>query len=136
VSILSTFIEVRLPTPENFLKVMETLTRIGTQVGQDKRLVQTCHIFHRQGRYWITHYKEMMSLDGREAALNEEDVTRRNTIALLLAQWSLVELVSPEITGGSPSMAGIKIIPYKEKADWQLEARHDIGRRRRDIENH
>lgn len=124
-SIVDTFVEVRLPEDEDFLKVKETLTRIGIASNKNKTLSQSCHILHKQGRYYIVHYKEMFLLDGKTSTFNEEDLARRNTIVKLLSDWGLVELdVLPEPRG---TMSTIKILPYREKSEWTLVEKYSIG---------
>ena len=119
-------LEVVLNEPDDFLKVRETLTRIGVASRKDKKLFQSCHIFHKQGRYFIVHFKELFMLDGKKANLEANDVERRNTITTLLSDWGLVE-----IQGGSElrcaPLRQIKIIPFKEKAQWELCPKYNIG---------
>lgn len=124
-SIVDTFVEVRLPSEEDFLKVKETLTRIGIASNKNKTLSQSCHILHKQGRYYIVHYKEMFLLDGKTSTFNEEDLARRNTIVKLLSDWGLVEVDElPEPRG---SMATIKILPHRDKSEWTLVEKYSIG---------
>lgn len=119
-------LEVVLNEPDDFLKVRETLTRIGVASRKDKKLFQSCHILHKQGRYFIVHFKELFMLDGKKANLEANDVERRNTITTLLSDWGLVE-----IQGGSElrcaPLRQIKIIPFKEKAQWELCPKYNIG---------
>ena len=123
-------LEVSLPEPDNFLKVRETLTRIGIASRKENKLYQSCHILHKQGKYYIVHFKELFGLDGKPSNFSEDDIARRNTIANLMAEWGLVDLVEPakskEPVAG---MSQIKIIPYKEKNDWELVTKYTIGRK-------
>ena len=127
-SIIETMVEVNLREEEDFLKVRETLTRIGVASRKDKTLYQSCHILHKQGRYYIVHFKELFALDGKETNLSENDIARRNSIAKLLKDWGLVE-----IKGNADVVAPlsqIKIISYKEKDEWILETKYNIGKKR------
>lgn len=126
-SLINDLVEIKLKTPDDFLKVRETLTRIGVAPKGDKRLYQSCHILHKQGRYYITHFKEMLALDGKPTNFSAEDKQRRNTIAGLLAEWGLVEVVDPSQIDDKATVSLIKIIPYKEKAQWELHAKYNIG---------
>jgi|SRR5579872_4781162 len=132
-NIIKDCIEVRLPSSEEFLKVKETLTRIGVASRRDKTLFQSCHILHKQGHYYIVHFKELFLLDGKvqQTLFDEADRARRNTIANMLADWGLVELVD-EAKSESPvcEPGQITILPYKEKASWQLVAKYEIGKKR------
>ncbi len=121
---------VTLPDPDNFLKVIETLTRIGVISAKDKTLYQSCHILHKQGNYAIVHFKELFMLDGKPTSFTENDKARRNTIANLLDQWDLVKLEDPEKTA-SPlaAISEIKILSYKDKGDWNLVPKYNIGRK-------
>ena len=130
IDIFNTLIEVKLKNPEDFLKVKETLSRIGVSSYNEKRLAQTCHIFHRKGQYYIVHFLEMFKIDGKGKTFTEEDKNRRDTIALLLEEWGLVEIVNRDILKGvQPSMKGIKIVPFKEKNEWVLVPKYHIGRK-------
>ena len=123
-------IEVALPSPDSFLKVKETLTRIGISSRKEKKLYQTCHILHKQGRYSILHFKELFILDGKVDTFAEEDEARRNTIVNLLEEWGLVAIVNKE--GSKEPVAQlnqIKIISHKEKSNWTLEAKYNIGKK-------
>lgn len=121
-------IEVTLPTPDSFLKIKETLTRIGISSRKDKKLFQSCHILHKKGRYSILHFKELFILDGKHNTFTEEDHARRNTIVNLLEEWELVKIVEPEKTKDPiASLNQIKIISYKEKDDWELTVKYNIG---------
>ena len=130
---LTTMIEVHLKNEDDFLKVKETLTRIGVASRKDRKLYQSCHILHKQGRYFIVHFKELFALDGKPSDFheNEADIARRNTIANLLEQWDLVTLVdSTKTTEPSAPLNQIKILPYKEKGEWELVAKYSIGRKK------
>ena len=120
-------LEVTLPEPDNFLKVRETLTRIGVASKKDKILYQSCHILHKQGRYFIVHFKELFGLDGKEANISINDIERRNTIANLLGDWGLLKVLDPARAEHQASLSQIKIVSYKEKHDWELVAKYSIG---------
>ena len=114
----------------NFLKIKETLSRIGVLSKKDKTLYQSCHILHKQGKYYIVHFKELFALDGKDTDLTENDIARRNTIVNLLAEWELVKIVNKEQTKDPiVSMSQVKIIPYKEKDDWNLVTKYSIGKK-------
>jgi len=119
-------LEVVLNEPDDFLKVRETLTRIGVASRKDKKLFQSCHILHKQGRYFIVHFKELFMLDGKKANLEANDVERRNTITTLLSDWGLVEIQGATDLTCAP-LRQIKIIPFKEKAQWELCPKYNIG---------
>lgn len=119
-------LEVVLNEPDDFLKVRETLTRIGVASRKDKKLFQSCHILHKQGRYFIVHFKELFMLDGKKANLESNDIERRNTIATLLSDWGLVEIEEKGTLDCAP-LRQIKIIPFKEKAQWELCPKYNIG---------
>ena len=124
-------VEVELPTQDSFLKVKETLTRIGISSRKEKKLYQSCHILHKQGRYSILHFKELFILDGKHNTLTEEDISRRNTIVNLLEEWELVKILDPSKTADPvASLNQIKIISFKEKNDWELVAKYSIGRKK------
>ena len=124
-------VEVLLNEPDDFLKVRETLTRIGVASRKEKKLYQSCHILHKQGRYFITHFKELFALDGKHANLTVNDIQRRNRIIQLIADWGLVEVVdAPKIQDIAP-LNQIKVLPHKEKADWILEPKYNIGSKRK-----
>lgn len=128
---LEDFVEVRLPDPQAFLKVKETLTRIGVASKKDKTLYQSCHILHKQGRYYLVHFKEMFMLDGKSTDFSEEDRGRRNTIANLLAEWDLITLVDPDKSKEPLTpLNRIKIIAYSEKPEWNLVAKYSLGKKR------
>lgn len=120
-------LEVVLPEPDNFLKVRETLTRIGIASRKDKTLYQSCHILHKQGRYFIVHFKELFALDGKEANITLSDVERRNTIASLLQDWGLLKISTPAQAERCTSLSQIKIVSFKEKDEWNLVAKYSIG---------
>jgi len=120
-------LEVTLNEPDDFLKIRETLTRIGVASRKDQKLYQSCHILHKQGRYFITHFKELFLLDGKPSSLLENDIHRRNTIATLLADWGLVTMVNPEIAKEIAPLRQIKVIPFKEKSQWELCPKYNIG---------
>ena len=121
-------LEVTIKQPDDFLKVRETLTRIGVASRKDKTLFQSCHILHKQGKYYITHFKELFALDGKDTNLSENDIARRNTIAKLLSDWGLVEVKGT--TDPAAPLSQIKIIAFKEKDDWTLETKYNIGKKR------
>ena len=129
-SSLDSLVEVKLTNDDDFLKVRETLTRIGVASRKDKILYQSCHILHKQGRYYIVHFKELFALDGKPSNFVDEDKGRRNAIANLIAEWGLVALVDSEKTKNPLTpLSQIKILPYKEKDDWELVAKYNIGRK-------
>lgn len=119
-------LEITLNEPDDFLKVRETLTRIGVASRKDKKLFQSCHILHKQGRYFIVHFKELFLLDGKKSNLEDNDVERRNTIATLLSDWGLVTFARQENLTVAP-LRQIKIIPFKEKSQWELCPKYNIG---------
>jgi len=121
-------LEVRLNEPDDFLKVRETLSRIGVASRKERTLYQSCHILHKQGRYYIVHFKELFALDGKNSNLSENDIERRNAIAGLLSDWGLIELIG-ESEPRAP-LSQIKIIAYKEKDEWTLETKYNIGKKR------
>jgi len=128
---IENFVEVRLREKEDFLKIKETLTRIGVASKKDNTLYQSCHILHKQSRYYIVHFKELFLLDGKTADLSESDIGRRNTIVKLLAEWDLLEVIDPsKIQEPQTSLSQIKIIPFKEKSEWVLEAKYTIGKKK------
>lgn len=120
-------LEIILNDPDDFLKVRETLTRIGVASRKEKKLFQSCHILHKQGRYFIVHFKELFLLDGKKANLEQSDLERRNTIATLLSDWGLVEFVERNESISCAPLRQIKIIPYKEKSNWELCPKYNIG---------
>ena len=121
-------LEVGLKEPDDFLKVRETLSRIGVASRKERKLYQSCHILHKQGRYYIVHFKELFALDGKETNLSENDIARRNSIAKLLKDWGLVNIIG-NAENVSP-MSQIKIISFKEKNEWILETKYNIGKKR------
>jgi len=124
-------VEVRLKNDDDFLKIRETLTRIGVASRKDKTIYQSCHILHKQGKYYIVHFKELFSLDGKPSNFGDEDKGRRNTIANLIAEWGLVELVDPKsIEDPKSPMSQIKILPHREKDEWNLVAKYNIGKKK------
>jgi hypothetical protein len=126
-----TFLEVKLASEEDFLKVKETLTRIGVASRKDKKLFQSCHILHKQGNYFIVHFKELFALDGKPTDFSEEDKGRRNAIAGLLEDWNLVQIVNKhQHQEPKAPMNQIKIISHKEKFDWELVTKYTIGKKR------
>jgi hypothetical protein len=124
----SSMLEVALNEPDDFLKIKETLTRIGVASRKDKKLFQSCHILHKQGRYFIVHFKELFLLDGKKSNFEGNDLERRNTIATLLSDWGLVNFVKKEELSCAP-LKQIKIIPYREKAEWELCPKYNIGKK-------
>lgn len=124
----SSMLEVALNEPDDFLKIKETLTRIGVASRKDKKLFQSCHILHKQGRYFIVHFKELFLLDGKKSNFEDNDLERRNTIATLLSDWGLVSFVKKEELSCAP-LKQIKIIPYREKSDWELCPKYNIGKK-------
>ena len=130
---LSRFIEVTLNEQDDFLKVRETLTRIGVSSRKEKVLYQSCHILHKQGRYYIVHFKELFALDGKPSNLSENDIQRRNAIARLLEEWGLVTIVNQQVIGDNIApLHQIKIIAFKEKDDWELITKYNIGKKSND----
>lgn len=128
-------VEVTLAQQDDFLKVRETLTRIGVAAKNDNILYQSCHILHKQGKYYIVHFKELFELDGKPSNTSENDIARRNTIANLIAEWGLVKLVDAEKSKEPIApLSQIKILPHKEKNNWQLISKYTIGKKRREAE--
>jgi hypothetical protein len=123
----ASMLEITLNEPDDFLKIRETLTRIGVASRKDQKLYQSCHILHKQGRYFIVHFKELFLLDGKPSNLLLNDIQRRNTIATLLADWGLITFVSSEQAKDIAPLRQIKVIPYKEKTQWQLCPKYNIG---------
>ena len=122
-------LEVTINKPDDFLKVRETLTRIGVASRKDKTLFQSCHILHKQGKYFIVHFKELFALDGKISTLSENDIQRRNTIAVLLQDWNLIDVVKKEATENKAPLSQIKVLPFKEKKEWNLSAKYNIGKK-------
>ena len=130
--LLDSLVEVKIAEEEDFLKIKETLTRIGVASRKEKKLYQSCHIFHKQGKYYIVHFKEMFTIDGKPSNFSDEDKGRRNKIIQLLQEWNLLKVVEPEkINEPIASMSQIKIINHKEKDDWILEAKYNMGRKKK-----
>lgn len=125
-------LEITLNEPDDFLKVRETLTRIGVASRRDNKLFQSCHILHKQGRYFIVHFKELFLLDGKPSNLLENDVQRRNTIAVLLADWGLISILNPELARDVAPLRQIKVIPFKDKSQWDLCPKYNIGNSSKD----
>lgn len=124
-------LEITLPTPDNFLKVKETLTRIGVASKKDKKLYQSAHILHKQGRYFIVHFKELFILDNKDSDISMSDVDRRNAIAILLEDWGLLKIVQRPATNTQSVLSQIKIVSYKEKSEWELIPKYNIGQKRK-----
>ena len=122
-------IEVRLNEPDDFLKVRETLTRIGVASRKEKKLYQSCHILHKQGKYFIVHFKELFALDGKYSNLSVNDVQRRNRITRLLVDWGLISVVSEDSIMNIAPLNQIKVLAYKDKSDWILEQKYNIGKK-------
>ena len=123
-------LEVVLNEPDDFLKVRETLTRIGVASRKEKKLYQSCHILHKQGKYYIVHFKELFALDGKKANLSLNDVQRRNRIVQLLGDWGLVSINSKESIADVAPLSQIKVLAYREKGDWTLESKYNIGKKK------
>ena len=122
-------LEVQLKEPDDFLKVRETLTRIGVASRKDKKLFQSCHILHKQGRYFIVHFKELFALDGKQANFSDNDAERRNTIAQLLSDWGLIAILNNTIAEKKAPLSQIKVLSFKEKNEWDLQAKYNIGKK-------
>lgn len=120
---IDSMVEVTLKQPDDFLKVKETLTRIGVASKKSNTLFQSCHILHKQGKYYIVHFKELFALDGKPSDFTEEDQSRRNTIANLLEEWELVDIVNAEKVANAGSLSTIKVIPFNQKSEWELVAK-------------
>jgi hypothetical protein len=130
-NLVDRLVEVNLPNEESFLKVKETLTRIGIASKKEQKLYQSCHILHKQGKYYIVHFKELFMLDGKMNDFSEEDKARRNTIVALLEEWELIKTVdSALIAEPKAPLSQIKILPHKEKGEWELVAKYSIGKKR------
>ena len=135
-TILDSLVEVKLAEEDDFLKVKETLTRIGVSSKKEQKLFQSCLIFHKQGKYYIVHFKEMFAIDGKTSNMNDEDLGRRNTIIKLLQEWNLIKVVEPEkITKPILPLSMIKIIPHKEKSNWTLVQKYTIGKPKQKYNN-
>lgn len=122
-------LEVTLPEPDNFLKIRETLTRIGIASRKENKLFQSCHILHKQGRYFIVHFKELFALDGKESNITSNDVERRNTVAGLLQDWGLLKIVDTTKAEPKVSLSQIKVVAFKEKNEWDLVPKYNIGKK-------
>lgn len=130
IEMIEKLVEVTLEKQDDFLKVRETLTRIGVAAKNENTLYQSCHILHKQGKYYIVHFKELFELDGKPSNISDNDLARRNAIANLIAEWGLVKLVDAAKTSTNVApLSQIKILPFKEKADWQLVAKYTIGKK-------
>ena len=123
-------VEVKLSQPDDFLKVRETLSRIGVASRKEKKLYQSCYILHKQGRYYIVHFKELFALDGKTANLTQNDVQRRNRITQLLSDWGLISIVNDETITDIAPLNQIKVLAYKEKGEWELESKYNIGKKK------
>jgi|TARA_B100001093_G_scaffold97487_2_gene89461 hypothetical protein len=124
----SDMLEVSLNEPDDFLKIKETLTRIGVSSQKEENtLFQSCHILHKQGHYFITHFKELFALDGKPSSLTDNDLARRNTITTLLSDWGLLDIVNPEVMKEEAPLKQIKIISHRDKVEWNLESKYTIG---------
>lgn len=129
--LLDNLVEVKLTNEDDFLKVRETLTRVGVASKKDQKLYQSCHILHKQGKYYIVHFKELFALDGKPTNISDDDISRRNTIANLMAEWGLVTLIEPEKSKDPVApLSQIKVLAYKEKDEWELVAKYNIGRKK------
>ena len=130
-NLIDKMIEVHLKQEDGFLKIKETLTRIGVASRKDQKLYQSCHILHKQGKYYIVHFKELFALDGKPSNFGEEDIARRNTIVNLLAEWGLLDLVDAEKSKDPVApISQIKVLPFKEKDQWELVAKYNIGKKK------
>ena len=127
-------VEVVLSEPDDFLKVRETLTRIGVASRKEKKIYQSCHILHKQGKYYIVHFKELFALDGKKTNLSLNDVQRRNRIVQLLSDWGLISVVSVDQIADLAPLNQIKVLSFKEKNDWTLESKYNIGRKKTAVE--
>ena len=128
---LEQMVEIKLTKEDDFLKVKETLTRIGVASRKDKTLFQSCHILHKQGRYFIVHFKELFALDGKQTDFDENDMARRDTIANLLSEWGLLTLLNKDsIDSNKTNISQIKVLPFKEKNEWQLVPKYNIGKKK------
>lgn len=129
---MENLVEVRLKKPDDFLRIKETLTRIGVASNHDKRLYQSCHILHKQGRYYILHFKELFMLDGKNSSFGSEDLARRNTIVRLLVEWNMLDVVNPnQIKDPQAPLTLIKVIPFREKDEWTLLTKYTVGKKKR-----
>ena len=123
-------VEVNLGEPDDFLKVRETLTRIGVASRKEKKIYQSCHILHKQGKYYIVHFKELFALDGKSANLSLNDVQRRNRIIQLLSDWGLISIQKPDTIVDVAPLSQIKVLSYKDKGGWNLESKYNIGKKK------
>ena len=128
-------VEVSLRQPDDFLKVRETLTRIGVASRKEKKLFQSCHILHKKGKYYIVHFKELFALDGKHANITSNDIERRNRITKLLSDWGLVDIVHDNLLGELAPLNQIKVISYKDKSEWSLESKYNIGKKKQPSED-
>ena len=128
-------VEVSLRQPDDFLKVRETLTRIGVASRKEKKLFQSCRILHKKGKYYIVHFKELFALDGKHANLTSNDIERRNRITKLLSDWGLIEIVQESLLGPLAPLNQIKVISYKDKSEWILESKYNIGKKKQPSED-
>ena len=128
----SKMIEVALAEPDDFLKVRETLTRIGVASRKEKKIYQSCHILHKQGKYFIVHFKELFALDGKKANLSVNDFQRRNRIVQLLADWGLIAILNKDVAENKAPLSQIKVLSFKEKNEWDLQAKYNIGKKAED----
>jgi len=130
-NLIETLVEVRIGEEQDFLKIKETLTRIGVASRKDNKLYQSCHILHKQGKYYIVHFKELFALDGKPTDFSDEDKGRRNTIINLLQDWDLIKVVdASQIDDPRAAMSQVKILPHKDKGQWELVAKYNIGRKK------
>ena len=130
-TIIDSLVEVKLTNEDDFLKVRETLTRVGVASKKQQTLWQSCHILHKQGKYYIVHFKELFALDGKPTNISDDDISRRNTIANLMAEWGLVSLIDPNKSAEPVApLSQIKVLSYKEKDEWELVAKYNIGRKK------
>jgi hypothetical protein len=130
----SDMVEVSLNEPDDFLKVRETLTRIGVASRKEKKLYQSCHILHKQGKYYIVHFKELFALDGKNTNLTVNDIQRRNRIVNLISDWGLINVIDEEKIRDIAPLNQIKVLSYKDKSDWTLEAKYNIGSKKKRVE--
>jgi len=130
----SDMVEVKLGEPDDFLKVRETLTRIGVASRKEKKIYQSCHILHKQGKYYIVHFKELFALDGKQTNITTNDVQRRNRITQLLSDWGLISVVDSDRIKDLAPLNQIKVLSFKDKGDWTLESKYNIGRKKQETE--
>lgn len=123
-------LEITIPEPDSFLKIKETLSRIGVASKKDNILYQSCHILHKQGRYYLVHFKELFALDGKESNISQDDIERRNAIAVLLQDWNLLKVIDTDKVAKRASLSSIKILTYQEKSNWTLMPKYNIGVRK------